>query len=435
MCHPRHRSLPLNTIPLSLLFSSLALLILLSAFFSGSETALMTLNRYRLRHKAEEGERTARLIERLLQRPERLIGLILLGNNFVNILASSLATVIALRLGGESAIAIAAGLLTLVVLIFAEVAPKTLAALHPERMAYPAAWVYTPLLHPYSPIMWLTWVVNAIASSLLRLLRLYPEDEARQALSQEELRTVVNEAGAMIPRRHQKMLLSILDLEKATVEDIMIPRNEITGIDLEKPLDEILDAIIKSPYTTLVAYEGSIDNILGFLHTRRILQKRLKGKLNKEDLKGLVREPYFIPAGTPLNQQLLNFQRKRRRIALVVDEYGDVEGMVTLGDLLEEIVGEFTTDPADRISDVHPQPDGSYLVDGTANVRELVRTLNWELPTDGPKTLNGLILEHLESMPKPGVSLLIAGYPVEVIQTQDNAVKTARIKPLERRKT
>lgn len=423
----------MNDIPLSLLFTVLCLLIMLSAFFSGSETALMTLNRYRLRHRAEQGDRTAKLIEHLLERPERLIGLILLGNNFVNILASSLSTVIALRLGGEGAIAIAAGLLTLVVLIFAEVAPKTLAALHPERMAYPAAWIYTPLLHRFSPILWLTWVINNIANTLLRLLRLYPEDEGQQALSKEELRTVVNEAGAMIPQRHQKMLLSILDLEKATVEDIMIPRNEITGIDLEKPLDEIIDAIIKSPYTLLLAYEGSIDNIRGFLHARRILQKRLKGKLTKEDIYKLVREPYYIPAGTPLNQQLLNFQRKRRRLALVVDEYGDVEGMVTLGDLLEEIVGEFTTDPADRISDVQPQPDGSFLVDGAANVRDLVRTMHWELPTNGPKTLNGLILEHLESIPKTGVSLLIAGYPVEIIQTQGNAVKTARIKPKERR--
>ena len=422
----------MNDIPLGALFAALGLLLLLSAFFSGSETALMTLNRYRLRHLADGGHPGARLAERLLNRPDRLIGLILLGNNFVNILASSLATIIAIRLGGEGAIPIAAGLLTLLVLIFSEVAPKTMAALYPERIAFPASWVYTPLLRLLMPLVWL---VNLMANNVLRLLRIYPDDAEGNALSREELRTVVNEAGAMIPKRHQKMLINILDLEKVTVEDIMIPRTELDGIDLENPLDVLLEQLEQTPYTRVLAYRGSIDNVAGFLHTRRAMQALLdEPELTRERLEGLIREPYFVPSGTPLNRQLLNFQAKRRRTALVVDEYGDVQGLITMADLLEEIVGEFATDPADSIADVQPQSDGSFLVDGSANLRELVRTMHWDLQTAGPKTLNGLIVEHLESLPEPGTSLLISGYPIEVVQTQDNAVKTARIRPAERRK-
>ncbi|WP_078120596.1 HlyC/CorC family transporter [Thiosocius teredinicola] len=422
----------MNDLPLGALFGALIFLLVLSAFFSGSETALMTLNRYRLRHLASAGHPGAKLAERLLKNPDRLIGLILLGNNFVNILASSLATVIALRLGGEGAIAIAAGLLTLVVLIFSEVAPKTMAALYPEKLAFPAAWIYTPLLRVLFPMVWL---VNLIANNVLRVLGIYPEDAEGNALSHEELRTVVNEAGAMIPKRHQKMLLNILDLEKVTVDDIMVPRSELDGIDLDNPLDLILEQLEQTPYTRVLVYRGSIDQVVGFLHSRRAMQALLDNELTQEALEGLIREPYYIPKGTPLNRQLLNFQRNRRRTALVVDEYGDVLGLVTMADLLEEIVGEFATDPSDAIADVQPQDDGSFLVDGAANLRELVRTMHWELPTDGPKTLNGLIVEHLESLPENGTSLLIAGYPVEVVQTQDNAVKTARIRPDERRET
>jgi Mg2+/Co2+ transporter CorB len=422
----------LNDIPLGALAGALVFLLALSAFFSGSETALMTLNRYRLRHLAAAGHPGARLAERLLRKPDRLIGLILLGNNFVNILASSLATIIALRLGGEGAIPIAAGLLTLVVLIFSEVAPKTLAALHPERLAFPASWIYTPLLRVLFPLVWL---VNLIANAVLRVLGIYPDDAEGNALSREELRTVVNEAGAMIPKRHQKMLLNILDLEKVTVDDIMVPRSELDGVDLENPIDVILEQLEKTPYTRVLAYRGSIDRVAGFVHSRRVMQAQLDDELTRESLEGLIREPYFIPKGTPLNRQLINFQQNRRRTALVVDEYGDVQGLVTMADLLEEIVGEFATDPADGIADVMPQEDGSFLVDGSANLRDLVKTMHWELPTDGPKTLNGLIVEYLESIPEPGTSLMVAGYPIEVVQTQDNAVRTARIRPKERRKS
>jgi len=421
----------LDDIPLSVLFSALVFLLFLSAFFSGSETALMTLNRYRLKHLADEGHTGAQLAAKLLEKPDRLIGLILLGNNFVNIMASSLATLIALRLGGDGAIAIAAGILTFVVLIFSEVAPKTLAAMHPEKVAFPAAWIYTPLLKVMFPLVWL---VNLMANSILKLLGIYQEDSDGQALSREELKTVVNEAGAMIPHKHQRMLLSILDLEKIYVEDIMVPRTQLDGIDIDAPISEILDQLQQSPYTRVLVYEGSIDHVLGFIHSRNILKEALDSDgLTHEELRELIREPYFIPKGTPLNKQLINFQRNRRRWGLVIDEYGDVHGLLTMADLLEEIVGEFATDPSDHIASVHPQDDGSYLVDGTALLRELSRNMQWELPTEGPKTLNGLIVEYLQTLPEAGTSLMIEGYPIDIIQIQDNVVKTARIRPLERR--
>ena len=416
----------MNEIPLSGLFAGLVLLLLLSAFFSGSETALLTLNRYRLRHKAEQGHRGARLARALLERPDRLIGLILLGNNFVNILASSLATIIALELGGEAAIGIAAGLLTLVVLIFSEVTPKTLATLHPERLAYPAAYVYGPLLKLLYPIVWL---VNLFANGLLRLMGVTPEGESGTALSREELRTVVTEAGAMIPERSRTMLIAILDLERATVEDIMIPRNEVEGIDLEDDDATIANAIRNAGYTRLPLFDGGIDNVIGVFHTRNAFHALLDGGLDREHLRAIAQAPYFVPEGTPLYQQLLNFQRRKQRTALVVDEYGEFMGLITLADLLEEIVGEFTTDPADSISEIHRAEDGSLLVDCGIGVRDLNRALRWDLPTRGPKTLNGLILEYLETIPEPGTSLRLHGHPVEITQTTENGVKTVRIAP------
>lgn len=409
-----------------MLIGALVVLLVLSAFFSGSETGLMTLNRYRLRHLAKAGHRGATRAAKLLERPDRLIGLILLGNNFVNILASALTTIIALRLGGEGALAIATGVLTLVVLIFAEVAPKTLAAMHPERVAFPAAYVYQPLLRVLYPVV---WVVNAIANRLLRLLRLSTVESGSLSLSSEELRTVVNEAGAMIPQRHQRMLLSILDLEKVTVEDIMVPRNEVVGIDIEDDWDAIEELLVTSQYTKLPVYRNDIDDVIGFLYLRNVLHLLTQEEFGRNDLLEILREPYFIPEGTPLNKQLINFQRQRRRIGLVVDEYGEIKGLVTLEDILEEIVGEFTTDPAAISKDIHPQEDGSYLIDGGSYVRELNRLLKWDLPTAGPKTLNGLILEHMEAIPEPGTSMLLSGYQVEIVQTKDNAVKTVRIRP------
>ena len=402
---------------------ALLLLLLLSGFFSGSETALMTLNRYRLRHRAEQGHRGAKLAQQLLERPDKLIGLILLGNNFVNILASSLATVIALKLGGEGTIAIAAGLLTLVILIFSEVTPKTFAALHPELVAYPAAYVYSPLLKVMQPVV---WSVNIITNNLLRLLGVQPQAAAGSALSREELRTVVNEAGAMIPERSRDMLLAILDLENAVVEDIMIPRNEVEGIELQDPPEEIVAAVKRASYTRLPLFDGGIDNVVGIFHTRDAIGL-VDGEVEvRERLRAIARPPYFVPEGTRLYQQLIAFQRVKRRVALVVDEYGDFQGLVTLADLLEEIVGEFTTDPADAYPEIHRADDGSLLIDCTINVRELNRAMRWNLPKRGPKTLNGLIIDYLENIPQPGTSLKLYGYPLEIIQTDEKAVKTVK---------
>ncbi len=422
----------MQDIPLSGLFALLFLLLLLSACFSSSETGLMALNRYRLRHLAKNKKNHGAVkASKLLEKPDRLIGLILLGNNFVNILASSIATIIALRIGGEGAIAIGAGLLTLVVLIFSEVAPKTVAALYPEKIAFPAALIYYPLLKLLYPIV---WVVNILANGVLRIAGVKMDAESNVNLSAEELRTVVNEAGALIPKRHQSMLLSILDLEKVTVEDIMVPRNEINGIDLNDDWHEIIEVLTHSQHTRLPVYRDDINQIKGFIHIRNVLNLLAQKRFNMENLEEMIREPYFVPEATPLNTQLLNFQRQERRIGLVVDEYGDIEGLVTLEDILEEIVGEFTTDPATSIKDIHPQQDGSFLVDGSANIREINRLMKWNLPTKGPKTFNGLILEHLENIPEPGTSMLVNGYPIEIVQINGSIVKTARISPALRKK-
>jgi len=418
----------LNDIPLGALLGILLALIALSGFFSGSETALMTLNRYRLRHLAKSGHRGARLAARLLERPDRLIGLILLGNNFVNILASALSTVIALRLWGEPGIAIATGLLTLVILIFAEVAPKTLATLHPEPVAFFASHIYAPLLKLLYPLV---WVVNALANSVLRALRVSPEHRGQDALSREELRTVVNEAGSLIPKRHQKMLLNILDLEKVTVNDIMVPRNEVVGIDLDDDWESVAQQVSRSPFGRVPVYREDIDNVVGFLYLRKLLSPTGRLELTREHLQKQIGEPYFIPEETPLTVQLLNFQRLHRRMGLVVDEYGDILGLVTIEDILEEIVGEFDTDPLSAQRDLRAQEDGSYIADGSTPLRNLNRVLGWDLELDsgGPKTLNGLILEQLENIPAKGANFHFNGHPMEVLETRGNVVRKVRIRP------
>ena len=420
----------MSEIPLGALALALFFLVILSAFFSGSETGMMALNRYRLRHLARHKHRGAIRAKKLLERPDRLIGLILLGNNLVNNFAAAIVAVVALRLYGEAAVAIAAFILTVVMLIIAETAPKTLAALNPERVAFPAAYVLGPLLRILHPFV---AAINWLANGVLRIFRIRTDEVDSEALSSEELRTVVNEAGAMISRRYQKMLVSILDLEKVTVDDIMVPRNEINGIDLDDTLSEIVEQLFNSQHTRLPVFRTDINNIIGVLHLKKVLRYVSHGKLEVQDLIDNADDPYFVPAGTPLSTQLRNFQRQNERMGLVVDEYGDIEGLVALEDLLEEIVGEFTTDPADHSRDVHPQDDGTFLVDGSANIRELNRSMHWELPTDGPRTINGLVLEHLETIPEPGTSLLIAGYPVEIVQATSSTVKTARVKPALRR--
>jgi Mg2+/Co2+ transporter CorB len=412
-----------DDIPLAGLFGLLAVLLMLSAFFSGSETALMSLNRYQLRHKAREGHRGAKLAEQLLKRPDRLIGLILLGNNLVNFSAAALVTLTARDLGGEPGVAIGTGIFTLVVIIFSEAAPKTLAALNPERLAFPAAMIYYPLLKITYPIVWLT---NAASNGVLYVFGVRDQGNDLRSLTREELRTVVHEASTLISSRYRHMLLSILDLEKVTVDDVMVPHNEIVGIDLDDEETDIETTISESQHTRLPVYHDNIDKVVGILHLRHLANLARK-KFDKDTLLELLIEPYFVPEGTPLSTQLVQFQRRRERIAMVVDEYGDIQGIVTLEDILEEIVGEFTTDPAGDEDDIVRVGGGKFLVDATVNIRELNRSQGWELPTDGPKTLNGLIVELLETIPEASTCVKINGYPIEIIESDDNRIRSVRV--------
>ena len=420
----------MEDIPLPYLFGILFLLILLSAFFSSSETSMMAINRYRLRHMANDKHRGALNVMKLLDRPDRLLGLILFGNNLVNIFAASIATIISIRLFGDAGILASSLALTAVILVFAELAPKTLAALYPERLAFPMSYILLPLGYLLYPFV---WVVNKCANTLLMVIGVDMQGGTAEdgSLTSDELRTVVREAGNMVPRRHRRMLISILDLEKVTVEDIMIPRNEINGIDLNQPQLDILEQLGHFQHTRLPLYRDNIDNIVGMLHARSVL-RLLKDidEFSTEALESITTKPYFVPLSTPLNTQLLNFQRQKIRIGLVVDEYGVIQGLVTLEDILEEIVGEFTTDLQTFTQDIHPQEDGTFIIDGTASIRDINKQLHWDLPADGPKTLNGLILKHLEVIPESGTSFRIGEYAMEIIQAADNAVKTVRSYPL-----
>jgi Mg2+/Co2+ transporter CorB len=413
----------LNEAPLGLLFSILAALILLSGFFSSAETGMMSLNRYRLKHLKNNGHKGARRAAALLSRPDRLIGLILIGNNLVNILASAIATVIAIRLWGNAGIAIATILLTLVILIFAEITPKTIAALHPEKIAFPASLILTPLLKLMYPLV---WMINGITNGLLKLVGVDPADRPDLSLSSDELRTIVTDAGHLIPQRHQGMLLNILELEQVTVDDIMIPRNEVYGINLEDSDSNIHKAIQDSEYTRLPVYTEDVNHISGFLHARSVSRFIDANGLHRERMLEQIVEPYFVPEGTPLHTQLLNFQRQKHRIAVVVDEYGEVMGLVTLEDILEEIVGEFTSNLAEAVADITPQSNGTYIINGSATIREINKSLSWELPTDGPKTLSGLVLEHLESFPDANVGVDIEDYYLEILELRDNVVQEVR---------
>ncbi|HCH33609.1 MAG TPA: magnesium/cobalt efflux protein [Oceanospirillaceae bacterium] len=418
----------MSEIPISYLFASLAFLILLSAFFSSSETGMMSLNRYRLRHLVKQKHRGAMRASKLLDRPDRLIGVILIGNNFVNILASAIATMIALRLMGDAGVAVATAMLTLVILIFAEVTPKTVAAIKPEQVAFPASLILSPLLKLLYPFV---WIVNTICNGLLRLLGFNAAAKANDHLSAEELRTIVHEAGALIPRRNQSMLLSILDLDTVTVEDIMIPRNEIVGIDIEDDIATILRTISQSPHTRLPLYEEELNNVVGIVHVRQILPLLHANNPSKEEFLALAREPYFVPESTPLNTQLLNFQKRKQWVGLVVDEYGDIQGLTTLEDILEEIVGDMAEEQDHENEDIHPQEDGSFFIDGTTTVRDINKALKWTLPIDGPKTLNGLITERLEEIPQFNVCLRLGEYHLETVQIRDNFIKTVRLQKLE----
>ncbi|MCC5826601.1 HlyC/CorC family transporter [Alkalimonas sp.] len=422
----------MDAIATSTLFIILGVLIFISAYFSGSETGMMSVNPYRLKHLANEKNKGALRVSQLLKRPDRLIGLILIGNNLVNIAASAIATVIGLRLFGDIGIAIATFGLTLVILVFAEVTPKTLAALHPERVAFPSSVILKPLLKVLYPMVWL---VNQVTNTFLKLFGISAEQHKGNSLSAEELRTVVHEAGALIPEQHQSMLVGVLDLEHATVEDIMIPRNEISGLDVNDDWKQLVRQLANSPHSRLLLYRDTIDDALGFLNTRDLVRPLLKKQLTKATLLRAVRDIYYIPEGTQLSTQLLKFQASKERIGLVVDEYGDIQGLVTLEDILEEVVGDFTTDIIDdNHEEIIAQPDGTVLVEGGINLRDLNRELQLNFPTNGPKTLNGLVLEYLEEIPQGSLSLRLAGYKMEIVEVQDNMIKTIRLFPLSKKR-
>ena len=383
----------------------------------------MSLNRYRLRHLLKNKHRGAKRASKLLERPDRLIGLILIGNNLVNILASAIATLIAIRLWGTAGIFVATIALTLVILIFAEITPKTIAALHPEKIAFPASWVLLPLLKLMYPVVWL---VNWVTNGLLRLLGFDPNKKNDENVSSEELRTIVTEAGRLIPTRHRNMLLNILDLEQVSVDDIMVPRNEVYGIDLDDSDDEILRVLHGSSHTRMPVWREDINEILGVLHMRNISGILSIEGLDREAIERAMDNPYFIPEGTPLHTQLRNFQQKKHRLAVVVDEYGEVMGLVALEDILEEIVGEFTSNLAESVENIFPQRDGSFIISGSATIREINKTLQWQLPTDGPKTLSGMMLEHLESFPDARVGLKIEKWQLDILELRGNVIQEVR---------
>ncbi|HEY8220098.1 MAG TPA: HlyC/CorC family transporter [Methylobacter sp.] len=414
----------MNDMSLSMLFGILAVMLVLSAFFAGSETSLMSLNRYRLRHLVKLKHPSAIKTHHLLQRPDRILGLILLCNNFVNNFAASIATVIAIKLyaNEEAVVAIATGILTIVMLICSEVTPKTLAAIRPEQLAFPAAWIYTPLLKVFYPVVWL---INLFVNLLLRIVGVDVKKNRHDALNKDELKSIISDAESLMPVRYQKMLMGILELESATVEDIMTPRNEIIGIDLELPIEDIIARIKTSPHTRLPVYKTSIDRIIGFIHLRKILLLINQEDFDKQTIINCLDKPSFIPESTPVHNQMHRFKHEKIRIGLVVDEYGDVQGLVTLDDLLQEIVGELITEDVA----VRTQGDGSHLVDANVTIRELNRVMQWSLPTEGPKTLNGLIIEFMETIPETGTSIKLHGYPLEIINRDENSVKLVKFLP------
>lgn len=412
--------------PLWILFTSIIVLTACSAYFSGTETAMMALNRYRLKHLVKQRNKGARKANRLLRRPDRLLGVILVGNNLVNFSAATIATVLGFQLFGDTGVLLAPWVITLIFLIFAEVAPKTLAAQRPEGWAFRAVLILQPLLRLlYPAVVFVNWIANSLVRPFLP-----SADEASEHLSTEELKTVVNEGGVSAGER-QSMLVRLLELESVSVNDIMVPRHEIVGLDIDGDITDLIDQTSTSQHTLLPVYKGEINNVIGILHLRRLAKFLHTEAFNKADLMQLTREPYYVPEATPLHTQLLNFQKEKQRIALVVDEYGDVQGIVTLEDILEEIVGEFTSDFASNMPEISPQEDGSFLIDGMAVLREINRALRWDLPTHGPKTLNGLVLEHLETIPESNLCLKIDSYQIETLQLKDNVVKNLKIRKLD----
>ena len=404
-------------------------MVVISAYFSGSETGMMTLNRYRLRHRAKQGNRAARRVEKLLRKPDRLISPVLIGNNLVNILASALGTIVGMRLYGNAGVAIATGVLTFVVLVFAEVLPKTIAALYPEKVAYPSSFLLAPLLILMMPLVWL---LNMVTRILMRMVGIKADVAISSALSKDELRTIVNESRSQISRRNQDMLLSVLDLEKVSVNDIMVPRNEIVGIDINDDWKAIVRQLTHSPHGRIVLYRDSSDDAISMLRVREAYRLMTEKKeFTKEVMLRAADEIYYVPEGTPLSTQLVKFQRNKKKVGLVVDEYGDIQGLVTVEDILEEIVGDFTTSMSPSLAEeVTPQNDGSVLIDGSANIRELNKAFNWHLPEDEARTMNGMILEALEEIPAAGTRVRIEQYDIDIPDVQDNMIKQVKVLPV-----
>lgn len=417
----------MESLSISTLFALLGGLLFLSACFSATETAMMAINRYRLKHAAEMGQRGAQLTQALLDRTDKLLGVILLGNNLVNIAAATLSTIISIRLFGDSdiALSVATLILTFLILVFSEVTPKVLGSSYPERIAYPAAYLLTPLLKLAYPVV---WFVNLFVQGILKALRIKPPEPGQgTSLGLQELRTIVLESSGRLPREHHRILVNLLELEDITVDDVMTPRSQIEAVDLADDPERLRQQLTTSHHTRLVVQQDSLDTVLGVLHIRRVLHALTGEEIDPGMLRENLEEPYFVPAGTPLFTQLNNFQRGRKRLALVVDEYGELQGLVTLEDLLEEMVGEFTTQAPSDVGYLRRDADGSWLVEGGVSLRHLNRKLGLDLPLDGPKTLNGLLLEHFEDIPEAGVSIKLGDVPVEIVQTQDRAVKMARI--------
>ena len=410
------------------LIITLIIMILVSAYFSSSETGMMTLNRYKLRHQAKSGNRAARRVEKLLQRPDLLISLVLIGNNLVNILASALATIVGMRLYGDAGVAIATGVLTFLVLIFAEVLPKTVAALYPEKIAFPSSILLGPLQIVMMPLVWL---LNAITRLLMRMVGIKSDGSISSALSKEELRTIVYESRSLISHRNQDMLLSVLDLDKVNVDDIMVPRHEIVGININDDWKSIVRQLTHSPHGRIVLYRDSLDDTISMLRVREAYRLMTEKKeFTKEIMLRAADEIYYVPEGTPLNVQLVKFQRNKEKVGLVVDEYGDIKGLIAIEDILEEIVGDFTTSMSPNLAEeVVPQNDGSVLIDGSASIRELNKVFNWTLPEEEARTINGMILEELQEIPQPGTTVHIAHYAVDILDVQDNMIKQVRITP------
>jgi Mg2+/Co2+ transporter CorB len=412
--------------PLYVLLIALAVLLILSAFFSLSETSMMAINRYRLKHLAKQGHRGARLTTQLLLNTDRLLGVILLGNNLLNAAAATVVAVIVSVSFGHSDLALLLGTVsvTFAILVFSEITPKVIAAAHPERIALASSYVLTPLLKLFYPVV---WFVNLFVQALLAILRIRPRADNAQQLSLEELKTLVLEAGHFIRKKHQSVLLNLFDLETVTVDDVMVPRGQIEAIDLEGDDETIHDQLLTCYHTRLPVYRGTLDNVAGIIHVRKVLNQMRSDEISAATLEKIMREPYFIPSGTPLFSQLQLFQENRERVGLIVDEYGEWMGLVTLEDIIEEIIGEFTTHSPSQVGAFLKQEDGSVIVEGSSLLRDLNRKLGLTLPLGGPKTLNGLILEHFQDIPEAGTSLKIAGYPMEIIQTQDRVVKVVRI--------